>query len=156
MKAHRRAAPTLLGLCLVLAATTPALGVGMGKTQIALGQSGEREAITPLKLSDNVSGYQVDAGKKLVCLKVKVRNAGKKTFTEAVGNGAQLRLRGGVTESPRITGGGLCKSTGTIRLRPGASITVNLPFMIRKKDRVAGFEYTASSGYGTNKPVWAF
>jgi hypothetical protein len=156
MRATRHAAAVALGLGIALATTAPALGVGMGKAQIALGQNGEREAITPLTLADNVTGYQLDAGKRLVCLRVKVRNAGEATFTEFVGNGAKLRLRGGVNESPRIAGGGLCQSTGTIKLKRNASTSLNLPFILNKTARVVGFEYVASSGYGTNKPVWGF
>ena len=139
-----------------LAIAPQALGAGMGATQVAQGQSGEREAITPLKLTDNVPGYQIEAGKRVVCLRVKVRNVGKKTFTEFVGTGAKLRLRGGVTENASITGGGACSSSGTIKLRPGKATTVNLPYKIRKSDRIVGFQYTASSGFGKNTPRWSF
>jgi hypothetical protein len=139
---------------LVIAA--PALGAGMGATQVARGQSGEREAITPLKLTDNVPGYQVEAGQRVACLRVRVRNVGKKAFSEFVGTGAKIRLRGGVTESASITGGGACSSSGTIKLRPGKSTTVNLPYKIRKSDRIVGFQYTASSGFGKNTPTWTF
>ena len=139
-----------------LASGGPALGVGMGATQVARGQSGEREAITPQKLTKNVPGYQLDAGKQIVCLRMRIKNVGKKAFSEFVGTGAKLRLRGGVTEEASITGGGACSSPGTVKLRPGRSKIVNLPYEIRKSDRIVGFEYTASSGFGENTPKWTF
>jgi hypothetical protein len=155
MRVRKTAAIAAAGAT-ALAIATPAFGAGMGATQVALGQSGEREAITPLRLTDNVPGYQIEAGKRVVCLRVKVRNVGKKTFTEFVGTGGKLRLRGGVTENASITGGGACPSSGTIKLRPGKTTTVYLPYKIRKSDRVVGFEYTASSGFGKNTPRWSF
>jgi hypothetical protein len=153
----RRFATAAIAVGMVLAATTPALGVGLGKTQIANGQTdGERQAVTPLKLTKDVAGYTVSAGKKIVCLRLKIRNAGPKALEEFPGTGAKLRLKGGVTQEAAITGGGVCKSGGLIKLKPGKSITFNLPFEIRKSDKIIGFEYTASSGFGTNTPVWAF
>lgn len=156
MKAARLLIAASLATTTGLAVATPALGVGLGKMQIALGQNGERQAVTPLSIVRNVTGYEVPAGQKVVCLKIKFRNVGSKAFTEFPGTGAKLRLRGGVTVNSLITGGGLCKSMGLIKLKPGKSIVGNLPFEIRKTDRIVGLEYTASSGFGTNKPVWAF
>ena len=148
---------TAVGACTcALAVAVPALGVGMGKTQVAKGQSGERQAITPLKVTDNVPGYTVGAGKRIACLKLRVKNVGTKAFSEFPGTGADLRLRGGVTEDASITGGGACKSTGLIKLKPGKSVEVQLPYELRKSDRIVGFQYTASSGFGTNTPVWTF
>lgn len=156
MRAARHVTAVALGLGIALAAAAPALGAGMGATQIALGQNGEREAITPRVLVDRVAGYDLDAGKRLACLTVKVRNVGRAKFSEFVGNGAKLRLRGGVLERPSIAGGGACKSSGTITLKKGKSTTVKLPFVINKTARIIGFQYTASSGFGTNTPVWRF
>jgi hypothetical protein len=143
-----------LGACLAVAA--PAFGVGMGKAQIANGQSGERQAITPLKLTKNVQGYTLEAGETMVCLNLRVKNVGKAAFEEFVGTGAKLRLKGGVTVKAQIAGGGVCKSMGLVKLKPGKAITGNLPFVLRKTDRIVGFEYTASSGFGTNTPKWTF
>ncbi len=156
MRAARHGAALALGLGIALATTPPALGAGMGSMQVALGQNDEREAITPLSLTDEVTGYDLDEGKRLACLNVKIRNAGTKKFSEFVGNGARLRLRGGVVERPSITGGGLCKSSGTITLRKGKSTTVKLSFVINANAKIIGFEYVASSGFGTNKPAWRF
>lgn len=156
MRAARLGAMIALGLGVTLATTAPALGAGMGARQVALGQSGEREAITPLSLTDDVEGYDIDEGKRVACLRVKVRNVGPRKFSDFIGNGARLRLRGGVVERPSITGGGLCKSSGTITLKKGKSTTVKLPFVINANARIIGFEYTASSGFGTNTPVWRF
>lgn len=156
VKTARLLITTSLAITTGLVVATPALGVGMGKAQIANGQSGEKQAVTPLKLTKNVQGYDLEQGETMVCLRLRVKNVGKAAFEEFPGTGAKLRLRGGVTVQAQIAGGGVCKSMGLIKLKPGRTIVGNLPFTLRKTDRIIGFEYTASSGFGTNTPVWKF
>jgi hypothetical protein len=151
MKLKPRAAVTA-GLALLVIAPA-ALASDMGKSRNLKGQSGELVRVTLVSARDNVPGYQLQAGKRLYCLTVTIRNVGHKRFNDAPGNDAVVIIKGGGEANALIATGGSCDTVGLVNLAPGKSRTIKLPFQVRKGSKVTGFEFTPSSGYG-QKGSW--
>src|SRR3954447_21975094 len=145
MRSKRKVA----ALTLALASLAPAALAGeIGRSHVLKGQSGELVRVTLVAARDNVTGYDVGAGKRLYCVTVTVANVGKKRFSDAPANDAVVVLRGGGEARASIATGGSCDTVGLVKLAAGKHQTLKLPFALRRGARPQSFEFTPSSGYG--------
>ena len=137
---------------LALAASGLAAGTAgeLGKTKVLKGQTaGVKMAVTPTAFKDNVSGYAVDARHRVGCLTVTVKNLGKARLDEIIESGSVLVVQGGGEAPSFIASGGSCDTASLLKLAPGKSKSITVPFRIRKEAKVLlAYELTASSGYG--------
>ncbi len=139
-------------VALALAASGLAAGAAgeLGKTKVLKGQTaGVKLAVTPTAFKDNVSGYGVDGRYRVGCLTVKVKNLGTSRLDEIIESGSVLVVQGGGEASSFIATGGSCDTASILKLPPGKSKSITVPFRIRKEAKVLlAYELTTSSGFG--------
>lgn len=138
-------------VALVLAAAAQAVTARnhgkIGDTLVVKGQTKDVIAVTALRIQDPATGYDPDAGKRVVGVFFKVKNVGKvryKDFPTAL-----LTTRDGQTSGSAISTGGSCNSPSTITLKPHQSKSFCLPFQVAKKGKLKTVQYEPDGGYGT-------
>ena len=145
---------TLAAVCVALAfaaSGSAAVRAGeLGKTKVVKGQTaGVKMAVTPIAFKDSVAGYAVDGRYRVGCLTLKVKNLGKSRLDEIVESGSVLVVQGGGEASSFIATGGSCDTASLLKLAPGKTRSITVPFRIRTEAKVLlAYELTASSGFG--------
>ena len=134
------------------ATTTPTASTGdnhgsLGDTLTVKGQTKDVVAVTAIKVHDPASGYDPDAGKRVIGVDFTVKNVGTVLYKDFPS--AQVTTADGETSGSAISVGGSCNSPSTIRLKPGDSKSFCLPFQIAKAGVVKTIQYEPDAGYGT-------
>ncbi|HEX6388290.1 MAG TPA: hypothetical protein VFZ89_02550, partial [Solirubrobacteraceae bacterium] len=128
----------------------------LGDTLRLVGQSGYKKpskvkvAVTVKRITGPFSGFNLDAGRKLIGIEVRVTNVGTARFDDAL-PGGRLAVSGG--ESGKQTS---LISTGkkspcdnpSLKLAPGQSKEVCIAYDIPKAGTPETFEFAVDSGYG--------
>ena len=117
--------------------------------------SKEAVKVTVLGVTGPFSGYNLDAGRKLIGIRVRFEGVGSKVYDDPQPNG-QLTVTGGETgkQTSLITGTGKnpCDNP-SLKLTKGETVTSCLAYDIPKSAKPRVFEYATSSGYG-DTGIW--
>lgn len=128
----------------------------LGDTLELVGQSGYKKpskvkvAVTVKKITGPFSGFNLDAGRKLIGLEVTFKNVGKARFDDAL-PGGRLAVSGGESGKQTSLISGNTKSpcdNPSLKLAPGESKSVCIAYDVPKDAKPATFEYATDSGYG--------
>jgi hypothetical protein len=132
--------------------TLKGLGDGSMKVRVV-----KIEDPLPLPPAKGLLQEKPRAGRRFVGVHVRLTNLGKEPYGDAPLNGSRLVTDVKDGANPTILLGGKCRSKdGTqLRMKPGATKKLCLPFQARKRAKVEAFEFTLDSGQGPESGRWS-
>ena len=122
------------------------------------GLEGEMK-VKMLKIEDPMKAPPTErprAGRRFVGVTVRFTNPGRQAFKDAPLNGSRLVTNVKKGANPTILLTGKCPSKPGInfRLPAGESKTLCLPFQVKRKAKVTGFQHALNSGFGPDTGKW--
>jgi hypothetical protein len=149
---------TVLAFGLLSAPAQAEVKKGSFRTSLTLdGLQGVRLTVKPLRVLDPVQLGQFDqpkSGRRVVGIRVRIRNRGGEAYSDAPGNGARLVTRSGKRVKARITVTGNCRTDSSLRVAPGKAKTVCITFEVPQGQRARSFRWTPNSGFGDDTGEW--
>lgn len=139
----------------------PAAALGLGDATSLEGLEDVQVEVAILEVEDPMtpsSRERARAGRRFVGVHARFTNEGAKKYDDAVLNGSHLVTDPPKAANPSIVLYGRCRSKPLVPLKiaPGKSKKVCLPFQVKKKAAVKGFEFRTNSGYGDETGKWSF
>lgn len=106
---------------------------------------------------DPATGGEFDtpeSGARFVGVKLRLTNTGQKPFDDSPGNGAKLITNTDEEADATITLGGTCESASSVKIAPGDSRVVCIPFEVPKAQKGVEFQFTLDSGFADDTGQW--
>lgn len=151
----------LLAACLSFAAPADAdttRKARFGKTITLTGNSGEKVQVRPLRLIDPVppaSEFETPKdGYRYVGVELRLRNIGRRQYTDTPSNGAHLITTAGRTVDATVFVGDACETTGRLRVPRGQSRVTCVTFEVPESSGLRYFEFTMNSGFADMTGQW--
>ena len=126
-------------------------------TVILRGQSGERISVKPLRVLDPVEVGEFNQpaeGFRYVGVEVRLRNLGRRSYTDSPGNGSRLVTGAGASLKNEILVDSNCNTDGSLTIPRGKSKVTCVAFAVPVGATPRFFKHTLNSGYGPDTGQW--
>jgi hypothetical protein len=122
------------------------------------GFGGVKMSVTVTQKLDPATGGDYDEpapGTRFVGIKLQLKNIGQKPYDDSPTNGSTLILNTNDQVDPEITVGGNCASPSSVKISPGATRNVCIPFEVPKAKNGKTFQFTLNSGFAKETGEWS-
>lgn len=114
--------------------------------------------VTVEDVQRHVTAGQFDttaAGKRLVGVDLRLTNVSDTQYDDSPSNGSTLILDDDTQADATITTGGSCDLSVDVKIAPGDSRRVCIPFEVSSKRHAKTFQFTLDSGFGDQAGEWS-
>jgi hypothetical protein len=130
----------------------------VGSTLSLTGNDGETMDVTVTGVLDPATGGEFDqpsAGTRFVGIKVRLKNTGGTPYSDSPSNGAALITNTDEEADSTITVGGSCNSPSDVKIAPGDTRDVCIPFEVKTAQKGTKFQFTLDSGFADQTGEWS-
>lgn len=132
-------------------------GSSFKSTVVLRGQSGEKVSVKPLRVLDPVEVgdfNQPPEGFRYVGIEVRMRNLGRKAYTDSPGNGSRIVTGAGASLKNEILVDSNCNTDGSLTIPRGKSKVTCIAFAVPVGATPRFFKHTLNSGFGPDTGRW--
>ena len=132
-------------------------GKSFTSTVVLRGQSGERISVKPLRMLDPVEVgefNQPPEGFRYVGVELRLRNLGRRAYTDSPGNGSRIVTGAGASLKNEILVDSNCNTDGSLTVPRGKSRVTCVAFAVPVGATPRLFRHRLNSGFGPDTGQW--